>query len=313
MVGSVLGRHVGDGGAVGQRKGREPRPEVLDEAGHHPVRAQLLGHGEHQVGGSRALLQGTGELHPDHLRQKHVIGLPEQDRLRLDAADPPAHHPQTVDHGGVRVGAHQRVGAGDPDVAVLAALHHRREVLQVDLVHDARAGRHHAEVAEGVLRPPQQRVTLPVALHLALDVPAVRRVRPEVVHLHGVVDDEVGGNHRVDALRVAPHGRDPGPHGRQVHHGGHAREVLQHHPGGQEGHVRAGVGRAPRSHGAHFLLAHVAPAGVPEGVLEQDADREGKAVEGGEALFLEGLEPIEGGVALAQVQGGKRAEGVGGR
>ena len=151
--GTVLGRHVGDRGAVGQRKGGKPRPEVLDEAGHHPVRAQLLGHGEHQVGGGRALLQGAGELHPDHLRQQHVVGLPEQDRLGLDAADPPAHHPQPVDHGGVRVRAHQRVGAGDPGVAVPAALHHRREVLKVDLVHDARAGRHHAEVAEGILSP----------------------------------------------------------------------------------------------------------------------------------------------------------------
>ena len=191
-----------------------------------------------------------------------------------------------------------------------AALHHRCEVLQVDLVHDPRPRRHHAEVAEGVLRPAQQCVALPVALHLALDVPAVRRVRPEVVHLHGVVDDEVGGHHRVDALGVASHGRDPRPHGRQVHHGGHAREVLQHHPGGQEGHVGAGVGRAPRRHRAHVLLAHVAPAGVPERVLEQDADGEGKAVEGGDALFLKRSETVERGLALARVQGGERAEGV---
>src|SRR3712207_7223213 len=36
--------------------------------------------------------------------------------------------------------------------------HHAREVLEVDLVHDARAGRHHLEALEGALAPAQEGV-----------------------------------------------------------------------------------------------------------------------------------------------------------
>jgi hypothetical protein len=65
-------------------------------------------------------------------------------------------------------------GYASPPGRVLA--HHARQVLEVHLVHDARAGRHDAEVVEGLLAPAQELVALAVALELEPDV--VERARP---------------------------------------------------------------------------------------------------------------------------------------
>ena len=51
---AVLGRHVGDRGAVGERQAREARAEELDELPDHALLAQHLGDGEHEVGRGRA-------------------------------------------------------------------------------------------------------------------------------------------------------------------------------------------------------------------------------------------------------------------
>jgi hypothetical protein len=53
--GSELGRHVADGGAVGERQRGQPRAIELDEAPDHALLPEHLRHGEHQVGGRGAL------------------------------------------------------------------------------------------------------------------------------------------------------------------------------------------------------------------------------------------------------------------
>ena len=58
---------------------------------------------------------------------------------------------------------HQGVGVGH---AVLANVHATRQVLQVDLVHDAKARRHHAKGVEGLHAPFHEFVALGVALEL---------------------------------------------------------------------------------------------------------------------------------------------------
>ena len=60
----------------------------------------------------RALGQLAGEPEPDHGRHQHGQRLAEHRGLGLDAAHTPAEHTEPVDHRGVRVGAHQRVGEG---------------------------------------------------------------------------------------------------------------------------------------------------------------------------------------------------------
>src|SRR3990172_5892827 len=110
---------------------------------------------------------------------------------RSVAADPVAQHAQPVDHRRVRVRPHQRVGVRDGlSGRIRAGHHHRGEVLEVDLVDDARPGWHDAQVGEGGLRPAQELVALAVALVLAGHVEGEGVAGPIAVDLDGVVDDE---------------------------------------------------------------------------------------------------------------------------
>ena len=174
---AVLGRHVGDGRAVGQRQLREAVAEELDELPDDALLAEHLGHGEHEVGRRRPLGQRARELHADDLRDEHRHGLAEHRRLGLDAADAPAEDAEAVDHRRVRVGPDERVGV-DASCRRRSSSTTRAEVLEVHLVADARAGRHDLEVAEGALPPLEELVALAVAQVLELRVDASSR-RPE--------------------------------------------------------------------------------------------------------------------------------------
>jgi hypothetical protein len=293
---AVLGRHVGDGGAVGQRQRRDARAVVLDELADDALLAQHLRRGEDDVGRGRALAQGAVQLEADHLRDEHRHRLAEHGRLGLDAADAPAEHAQAVDHGRVRVRADERVGI---DEAVVAAEDHLRQVLEVHLVADAHARRHHAEAAERLLAPAQQRVALLVALVLEHDVDAVALVAGERVDLHRVIDDEVHGHQRVDLLRVAAQARDGVAHGRQVDDAGHAGEVLQEHARGPEGDLAIGLGLGiPAEERLDVLALDGALVLEAQEVLEQDLERERQPLEAG-VLFTQRPElvQLEGGVA----------------
>jgi predicted adenylyl cyclase CyaB len=129
----------------------------------------------------------------------------------------------------VRVGAHERVAVGERLAVLLHAEHHLREVLEVHLVADARARRHHAEVAERRLAPLEELVALGVALELLLHVDQRRGLGAVFVDLHGVVDDQIHRLQRVDARGIAAELHDRVAHGGQVDHARHAGEVLQQH------------------------------------------------------------------------------------
>ncbi len=109
-----LRRHVADRRPVGEPERVQPRPEELDELAHHASLPEHLGHGQHQVGGGRALGQLPAELEADDLREQHRDRLAEHRRLGLDSAHAPAQHAKPVDHRRVGVGADQRVGIGTP-------------------------------------------------------------------------------------------------------------------------------------------------------------------------------------------------------
>ena len=100
-------------GAVGDRQAGEAGAEEFDELADHAALAQHLRDGEHEIGGGDAFLELAVEAHADHFRQQHRIGLAEHGGLGLDAADAPAEHGEAVDHGGVRIGADQRVRIGE--------------------------------------------------------------------------------------------------------------------------------------------------------------------------------------------------------
>ena len=138
------------------------------------------------------------------------------------------------------------VGKGGADPVDLADGHRLGQVLQVHLVDDAHPGRHHAEAVERLLSPAEQGVALVVALVLALDVASVGVGAAEGVDLHRVVDDQVDRDQRVDAAGVAPAALHGAPHRGQVDDRGDTGEVLEQHPGRDEGALAVVLGQAGR-------------------------------------------------------------------
>ena len=226
--GAVLGRHVGDGGAVFHRQMVEAVAVVFDEFLHHAALAQHLRAGEHEVGGGHAFLQAALEAEADHLGDDHGDRLSQHGGLGFDAAHAPAEHAQRVDHGGVAVRADARVGVGLRGPAVLGP-HGLCQVFEVDLVTDAGAWRHHAEIVEGARAPAQELVALLVALVFDLDVLLEGVGRAEEIDLDGMVDDEVDGHQRIDLGGIAVQVAHGIAHGGQVDDRRHAGEILHQH------------------------------------------------------------------------------------
>ena len=106
----VFGGHVGDGGTVYQRERGGTRAEELHEFTDHLGLAEHLGDGQRHIGGGDALANGPGQVHTHDIRSEEIHGLTQHARLGLDAAHAPSDDAQTVDHGGVGIGAHQCVG-----------------------------------------------------------------------------------------------------------------------------------------------------------------------------------------------------------
>ncbi len=290
--GAVLGCHVADGGAVGEGQGGDPGTVELDELSHYALLAEHLRHGEHEVGRGRALAELAGEAEAHHLGNQHGDRLPQHRGLRLDSSHTPAEHTESVDHRGVRVGAHEGVGIGLRRAA-LGREHHPREVFEVDLVHDAGVGRHDAESLERPLRPPQQGVPLAVALELEVGIHLERRRGAELVHDHRMVDHELGGEERFDLLRVAAHLLHRVAHGGEVHHRRHAGEILHEDARRHEGDLVVGrLLRVPARQALDFGRRHRAAVLAAQQVFEQDAERVRQARDG-EAAPLERVQPID--------------------
>ena len=234
--GAVFRRHVGDGGAVLQRQVIQPFAIELHELADDAFPPQHLRHGQYEVGGGDAFAKRAGDLEANDFRDQHGDRLAEHRRFRLDAAHAPAEHREPVDHGGVAVRADQRVRERELRLAVLLLGPHRLgEIFEIDLVADAGARRHHAEIVERARAPAQERVALAVPLILLVDVDLERHAGAERIDHHRVIDDEIDGRQRIDLVRVAPQRRDRVAHGGKIDHGRDAGEILHQDPRGTEG------------------------------------------------------------------------------
>ncbi len=299
--GAELRRHVADRGAVRQRHGADALAVELDELADDALLAQHFGDRQHEVGGGGAGGQLTGELEADDARDQHGDRLAEHRGLGLDATDAPSQHADAVDHRGVRVGADQRVrvrlAVADHDDA--------REVLDVDLVHDAGAGRDDLELVERGLAPAQELVALAVALVLQVDVQLERVRAAEDVGDDRVVDHELGGGERVHLLGVATQLGDGFTHGGEVDYARHTGEVLHHDAGGRELDLGVGFGvRVPGGERAHVVGGDVRAVLGPQQVLQQDLQAERQTL-----CALHGAQPehLVGGVADVERAAGAEA------
>jgi hypothetical protein len=186
-------------------------------------------------------------------------------------------------------------GKAQVSARLLAVRHGRRvhddarEVLEVHLVDDARVRRDDAEAVEGRRAPAEERVALLVALELELRVPRECADAAERVDLDRVVDDELDGLERVDALRVAAHPLHRVAHRREVDDRRDAGEVLEEDARGRELDLARGLGaRVPLGErldvGARDRLAVLGA----EEVLEEDLVRVRKSRRGRELRLERG-------------------------
>ncbi len=115
----------------------------------------------------------------------------------------PTEYAETVDHGGVRVGANERVGIGNQLAVNLSGENYAGKIFQIYLVADSHPGRNGGEVAEGRLAPLQECITLAVALEFkAVMFASKAPVVPNSSTWTAVVNDEFCRDERIDALRV---------------------------------------------------------------------------------------------------------------
>ncbi len=224
--------------------------------------------------------QAAGEFDADDLGYGHVVGLAQHYGFGLDAAHPPAHYADAVDHGGVRVGAHHGVRVGDGPALLILGDDHPAQILQVDLVADARVGRHHLEVGKAFLGPFEQFVAFAVATVLQGHVFFERIFGAVAVDLNRVVNDQFRGHQRVDPGRVFAQGLDGIAHGRQIDHGRHPGKVLHQNPGRVIGYFDRGVvAFLPADEIVQIALFDHAAVQFAQQVFHQDLDRKGQPID----------------------------------
>ena len=300
--GAVFGRHVGDGGAVGQRKGLHADTKELDKLPDHAVLTKHLNNAQRHVGGGHAGLQTAGQANANNVGSEHVDRLAKHDGLGLNAAHTPSKDAQAVDHGRVGIGAHQ--GIGQPNAVFLAG--HAGEEFEVDLVNNAARRRNSLEVRKGLLAPLEKGVAFHVAVVFDVEI-HVEGVTAGTgnVHLHRVVDDQIHGHLGVDLLGVTAHLHHGVAKCCQIHDSGHAGEVLENDARGAERNLASLAVRRPRCDFPDVILGDEEAVVASQSALEQNADgvgqmgrRDAVGVEGvkGEILATDtkGLPCVEG-------------------
>ena len=291
---AVLGRHVAERRAIGDRQRRQAGTEVFDEFADHALLAQHLRDRQHQVGRGRTGLQTAAQAEADDLGNQHRHRAPEHRGLRLDSTDAPSDHAQSIDHRGMRIGAEHGVGIG---LAILRREHHWREIFEIHLMHDSGVGRHHAEVVERALPPTQEQVALLVAFEFELRVGRERRSAAERIDLHRMIDHEIDRLQRTDFRRITAEPFDRIAHHCEVCDHRHSGEILQQHARRHERHFALAALARPAGERLDLSGRHDHPVLAPEHVLDHHLDRVGHLRKRKAALF-ERLE-LEDGVVGA--------------
>ena len=238
----VFRGHVADCGAVRRGQGARPLAEELNKFPNHFCFPQNLRDRQDEVGGGDSGVEFSAEFHSHHIGGQHIHGLSQHGGFRLYAAHAPSDNAHAVYHGCVRVGADQRIGI------IHAVLLHdaARQMLQVDLMHNAHAGGDHLKSVEGGGAPFQEFIALAVAGEFNFHVEFGGVGSGVMVHLHGVVHDQIHRGerlHRVGGFSLLGGGF---AHCRQVRQQRNAGEILQHHAGDDKGNfLLAGGARLP--------------------------------------------------------------------
>ncbi len=174
---------------------------------------------------------------------------------------------------------------------------------------DAGAGRHDAQVREGLLAPAQEPVALGVALVLEGRVHLEGVATGIGVNDDGMVDHEVDRHQGVDPARAPTERLDGVAHCREVDDTRHAGEVLEEDARRR---VRDLPGSAAAGlitgQGLHVSRFHARAVLVAQQVLEEELDRVGDPPEIRD--LLEGRQAMDAVAPVTDLQGALGAEAV---
>ena len=305
--GAVFRGHVGDRGAVGEREGLGAFAEELDELADDLGLAEDFREAEGEVGGGDAFAEATGEVDADDFGRLEVDRLAEHARFGFDAAHAPADDADAVDHRRVGVGADERVRVED---AVLLE-DQLGEELEVDLVDDADGRRDDAEGLEGLHAPLEELVAFGVAAEFLAQVLEEGGGGAGLVHLHGVVDDEVDGDERFDDGGILAELGDGFAHGGEVDEERHAGEVLEHDARDDERDLGVdGLRGVPRGERLYVVLRDRDAVAVTQHGFEDETDGDRQARDLAEAGLLERGHGVDLPGLAAGGEGAEGFEGV---
>ncbi len=125
-----------------------------------------------------------------------------------------------------------------------------------------------------------------------------------------MVDDQLCGHQRVDALRVAAQGADGVTHGGQIDHCGDAGEVLHEDAGGHVSDLAARLGLGvPLGQELNVAGGDINAILAAQQVFKQNLQAEGQAAQV-EAALGEGRKAIDGVGAVAGGKDGPAGEAV---
>ncbi len=287
---TVFGGHVSDGGAVGQAEGFGTGAVEFDEFADDFGFTEDFGNEQNQVGGGDTGIEGAGEIHADDFRNQESDRLAEHTGFRFNPADAPADDAKTVDHGGVGVGADERVWVKNAIFFKYAF----REVFEVDLVNDADAWRDDFKSVEGLFAPLEELVALAIAVEFEVEIFFQRVGSTGVIDLYRMIYHKIDGDKGFDHFCVAAHAIDGGAHRSEVNEKWHAGEILKHDASDDEGDfVITGslgvvVGEVGDVFGRDFKPVVVAKEG-----FENDPNGNWQAREIRETLLGKGWERVE--------------------
>ena len=151
---------------------------------------------------------------------------------------------------------------------------------------DSGIGRHHAEIAERRLAPAQQDVAFAIALELEgrIEIECIHAA--EVIHLHRVIDYQIGRQQRIGAARVAAHGGQGVAHGGKVHHAGDAGEVLQQDARRHEADL-FDAGAVTARHGDYVRRGNPLAVFIAQQILQKNPDGKRQSPDIADALLGE--------------------------
>ena len=181
------------------------------------------------------------------------------------------------------------------------------EIFQIDLVHDADAGRNDFEGVERLHAPFQKLVALPVALEFHLHVLRSASAAPAKSTCTEWSTTRSTGTSGSMIFGFLPSRADRRAHRRQIDQQRHAGKVLQHDPRDHErDFLRAARVGLPFGEFADVLFGDLFAVAVAQHRFQHEADGDGQAGNGADARAFERRKGIE--LGLAAVSQVKRLE-----